>query len=536
MNELDNTVVLDGNSLTIDDIVSIGKGGKTVALDGKSLESCALSRQFLLKKVQEGNIIYGVNTSFGSMCNKIINDDSIELLQENLIRTHAAGLGEPLHYTIAQAAVAVRLNSLIKGYSGVRVELLEFMKDLINNGIAPYIPTRGSVGASGDLIHLSHLALAIIGEGQVFYRGGLMKASEALDKCNLKPFKLGLKEGIALINGTSVMTAISAFAVYDAKQALAVECIAAAFSIEIFNSISDFLDPTLHRLKPHRGQIRIAGILRELVSGSGNVVNRADLHEIIREESSPDRDSSVFETSIFIQNVYSIRCTPQVLAPVFEAIETAENIVALEANSTNDNPIIIPGENKILHGGNFHGQSIGFYMDSLAIAISTMSNIAERRLNTLLDSKLNGELPEYLISGIRGLDMGFMGAQYLATSTTAENRQLANPVSTNTISCNSSNQDVVSMGTIAARKVYTQVCNLKYILTLEVLADMQALSFKGYEKMGKGISEYYGKLAGYFKVYEGKTVFHDMLVEFLDLIFDKDMLDHKEIYKISGKL
>ncbi|MGA2141051.1 MAG: aromatic amino acid ammonia-lyase, partial [Brevinematales bacterium] len=297
MNEL-NTVVLDGNSLTIDDIVSIGKGGKTVALDGKSLESCALSRQYLLKKVEEANIIYGVNTSFGSMCNKIINNDSIELLQENLIRSHAAGLGEALPDAIALAAVAVRLNSLIKGYSGVRVELLEFMKELINNGIAPYIPTRGSVGASGDLIHLSHLALMIIGEGQVFYRGSIMKASVALDKCNLKPFKLGLKEGIALINGTSVMTAISAFAVYDAKQALAVECIAAAFSIEIFNSISDFLDVTLHRLKPHRGQIRIACILRELVSGSGNVVNRADLHEIIREESSPDKDCSVFETSI----------------------------------------------------------------------------------------------------------------------------------------------------------------------------------------------------------------------------------------------
>ncbi len=530
MNNQNKSVILDGDNLTIDDIVAIGSGEKQAALNKNSLEKCRASREFLLKKIKDGNIVYGVNTSFGSMCNKIVHDDSIELLQENLVRSHAAGLGEPIHHTIALAAVAVRLNSLIKGYSGVRVELLEFMTEVINHQIAPYIPSRGSVGASGDLIHLSHLALMLIGEGQVFYKGKLIKAEEAFRLTKLKPFKLGLKEGIALINGTSVMTAIAAFAVYHAKHALAVECIAAAFSIEIFNSISDFLDETLHQLKPHRGQIKIAKILRELVAGSKNVVNRSDLHEIIREEANGD--DHVFETSIFIQNVYSIRCTPQVLAPVYEAIETAENIVVLEANSSNDNPIIIPEENKILHGGNFHGQSIGFYMDSLAIALSTMSNISERRLNTLLDSKLNGELPEYLISGIRGLDMGFMGAQYLATSTTAENRQLANPVSTNNISCNSSNQDVVSMGTVAARKVYTQVCNLKYILTLEILADLQAMSFKDPSKMGKGISGYYKKLVSHFTVYNGKTVFHDMLTNFLDLIFEKDILNHRDIFEI----
>ena len=496
-------------------------------MDQKSIEKCIASREFLLRKINAGEIVYGVNSSFGSMCNKIIHDDAVELLQENLIRSHAAGLGEPLHPTIALAAVAVRLNSLIKGYSGVSVELLNFMRQVINHQIAPYIPTRGSVGASGDLIHLSHLALMLIGEGQVYYQGSLMKVEEAFRITGLKPFKLGAKEGIALINGTSVMTAIAAFAVRDAKRALAVECLAAAFAIEIFNSISDFLDEKLHQIKPHLGQIKIAQVLRELVAGSQNVVNRSDLHKPIRDEFTDE--VAVFETSIFIQNVYSIRCTPQVLAPVFEAIAAAERIVVLEANSTNDNPVIIPEENKILHGGNFHGQSIGFYMDSLAIALATLSNISERRLNTLLDSKLNGELPEYLISGIRGLDMGFMGAQYLATSTTAENRQLANPVSTNNISSNSSNQDVVSMGTIAARKVYTQVNNLKYILTLEILADLQAMSFKDPTKLGTEISKYYQKLAAHFTVYDSTTVFHDMLVTFMDLIFDQDILDLKVI-------
>jgi histidine ammonia-lyase len=520
-------VLLNGNDLTVADIVAIGRGEKLVRLEQNALQKCAASRQFLLNQIKEGKIIYGVNSSFGSMCNKIINDDSIKLLQENLIRSHAAGLGEPLHHTIALAAVTVRLNSLIKGYSGVSVELLEFMAEVINHQIAPYIPSRGSVGASGDLIHLAHLALMLIGEGQVYYKGQLMRAEEAFRMAQLKPFTLGAKEGISLINGTSVMTAIAAFAVFDAKQAMAVECVAAAFAIEIFNSINDFLDEKLHQVKPHCGQIRIARILSNLIAGSGNVVDRSSLHQAIRDQASDQ--SAVFETSIFIQNVYSIRCTPQVLSPVFEAIETAERIVELEANSTNDNPVIIPEAGKILHGGNFHGQSIGFYMDSLAIALATLSNISERRLNTLLDNHLNGELPEYLINGVRGLDMGFMGAQYLATSTTAENRQLSNPVSTNSISSNAANQDVVSMGTVAARKVYTQVTNLKYILTMEILADLQAMSFKDPSKLGKQISEYYGKLSAHYTVYDSKTVFHDMLVSFMDLLFDKDILDAKTI-------
>ncbi|HEX2953777.1 MAG TPA: aromatic amino acid ammonia-lyase [Bacillota bacterium] len=385
-----STITLDGQHLTIDDIVAIGRGKKQVILEQNALDKCKKSRDYLLSQIRDGKIIYGVNSSFGSMCNKIIQDDAVEKLQENLIRSHAAGLGEPLPPSIALAALTVRLNSLIRGYSGVSVELLKFVGEIINHGIAPYIPTRGSVGASGDLIHLSHLALLVIGEGQAYYQGQLMKAEEALRLNHLQPFKLGMKEGISLINGTSVMTAIAAFAVSDAKKALAAECVAASFAIEIFNSINDFLDKRLHQLKPHLGQARIAEILNGLTAGSKNVVDRADLHTAIRDEST--NDSSVFETSIFIQNVYSIRCTPQVLSPVFEAVETAERIVTLEANSTNDNPVVVPEEGKILHGGNFHGQSIGFYMDSLAIALATLSNISERRLNLLLDDHLNGDL------------------------------------------------------------------------------------------------------------------------------------------------
>jgi histidine ammonia-lyase len=238
----------------------------------------------------------------------------------------------------------------------------------------------------------------------------------------------------------------------------------------------------------------------------------------------------VCETSINVQQVYSIRCTPQILAPVHEAVEQGIKTVECEANSTNDNPVIIPDKKKIIHGGNFHGQSIAFAMDSLCIAMSVVCNLSERRINKLLDKKLNEGLPEHLISGAAGLNMGFMGAQYMATSTTAENRQLANPVSTLSISCNASNQDVVSMGTVAARKAYRSVSNAKHVLTLEILADLQALSFRNADKLGHATKKIYEILSEHFEVYDDRRIFHDDLVRFRKLLFSSQIFDDLSIY------
>ena len=276
--------------------------------------------------------------------------------------------------------------------------------------------------------------------------------------------RLSYKEGIALMNGTSAMTALAAFAIFGAKKLLRVSCVTGAFGIELFGGIDDAFDEDLHRVKPHPGQVEIAETIRNLYRGSGNITLRENMHDRIRGQH---QEGLVFETTINVQDVYSIRCTPQVLAPAAEMIESATRTVEVEANSSNDNPIIIPDKKKIIHGGNFHGQSIGFAMDALCVSLATLCNLSERRLNKLLDKNLNEGLPEHLIPGTLGLTMGFMGSQYLATSTTAENRQLANPVSTNSISCNASNQDVVSMGTVAARKAFRQVSNAKHILTME---------------------------------------------------------------------
>jgi histidine ammonia-lyase len=522
------TIKLTGNDLTYKDVVSLGIGDKRVELDEMAIERCKLSRQFLEDAINEKKIIYGVNTSFGPMCNKIINDKEIETLQSNLIISHAAGLGAPLLPYIAIGVLVVRLNTLVKGYSGVRIELLELMKDMINHEIAPYIPECGSVGASGDLIHLAHMSLAIIGKGKVYLKKELMDVEQAFEITGLSPLTLSYKEGLALMNGTAAMTAIAAFTLFGAQKLLNIACINAAFSIEIFGGIDDAFDEDLHLVKPHPGQVTISETIKKLYAGTKNITIRKNMHDKIRNQN--DSDIPVFETDVNVQDVYSIRCTPQILAPVKETLEAVIKTVEIEANSSNDNPIIIPEKKKIIHGGNFHGQSISFAMDSLCIAISTLCNLSERRLNKLLDKNLNEGLPEQLIPGELGLTMGFMGAQYLATSTTAENRNLANPMSVNSISCNATNQDVVSMGTVAARKAFKLVSNAKHVVTLEILADLQALSFRNADKLGHGTQKIYDILNKDFEVYDNSKIFHESLVTFRTLLFSSQLFDDISIY------
>lgn len=529
MTEQKDRIVLTGNDLSYKDIVAIGIGDKKIDLDPKALETCRASRDFLDAAVKDKKIIYGVNTSFGPMCNKIINDQEIETLQNNLIVSHAAGLGTPILPYIALGILAVRLNTLVKGHSGVRIRLLTLMGEMINNSIAPYIPECGSVGASGDLIHLAHMSLAIIGKGQVYYGKTLMPASQALEKAGLTPLTLSYKEGLALMNGTAAMTGIAAFTLFGASKLMNIACVNAAFAVEIFGGIDDAFDPDLHRVKPHPGQVAVADTIKKLYRGTGNITRRQDLHNKIREQGNGDT-APVYETDINVQDVYSIRCTPQILAPVKEALDYAVATVETEANSSNDNPIIIAEKKKIIHGGNFHGQSISFAMDSLCIAMSTLCNLSERRTNKLLDKSLNEGLPEHLIPGELGLTMGFMGAQYLATSTTAENRNMAAPMSVNSISCNASNQDVVSMGTVAARKAFRLVSNAKHVVTLEVLADLQALSFRNCHKLGTGTGKIYEILNKEFKVYDNTEIFHDSLIKFRKLLFSSQLFDDLAVY------
>lgn len=513
---------LTGEKLTSAEVVSAIRENWTVSLNEDSLNRCRASRKILDDKIAEGHVIYGVNTSFGPMCNKIIHLEEIERLQVNLIRSHAAGLGDLFSEEVARATLLIRLNTLVKGFSGVRIELLEFMRDMFNAGIAPVIPEQGSVGASGDLIHLAHLGLGIIGEGELFLKGNQASAEAILEKAGLKPFTLSYKEGLAIMNGTAAMTACATFALDGAEKLLTASITTASFAMEIFGGIDDAFDPDLHGIKPHPGQVAVAAAVEQMVANSKNITFRQDVHGAVRED---EQSGLVYETAATVQDVYSLRCTPQILAPVYETLDYVKDVLFREMNSSNDNPLIIPEKEKIIHGGNFHGQSISFAMDSLRIAVSTMCNISERRLNKLLDRNLNEGLPENLIPENVGLTMGFMGSQYLATSTTAENRQLAAPMSVNTISSNESNQDVVSMGTVSARLGLRSVENAKHVLTLEFLADLQALTFRNSEGLGEGTGKVYAKASKEYVQYKNERVFRDDLVKFRALLFETDLLD-----------
>jgi histidine ammonia-lyase len=515
---------LSGAGLGVEDIIAIGCGQKAVALGAAALERCLASRRFLEELVASGQVIYGVNTSFGPMCNKLVGSQQLEELQIGLIRSHAAGLGEPLRPEVALATLAVRLNSLLKGYSGVRLELLQMMQGMINAWIAPCMPECGSVGASGDLNHLAHLALAVIGEGEVFFRGRRCEAQETLVQAGLAPLRLSYKEGLALMNGTSAMTALAAFAISGARQLLRASCITAALAAEVFGGLDDAFDEDLHRAKPHPGQLRIVAAIRRLCEGSQNLTRRQALDYSLR-NSRPQEP--VCEATVSIQDAYSLRCTPQILAPVAEAIESAARTCETEMNSACDNPLIFGEERKVVHGGNFHGQSIAFSMDMLAIALATLCNLSERRLNRYLDRNLNCGLPEQLACGHPGLDTGLMGAQYLATSCTAENRQLANPVSTNSISCNGANQDVVSMGTIAARKVSRSVENAKHVLAVEAFAAFQALAFRNAAGLGRGTRRIYEAVRVHFRPYDGSRPFYQELAALRELLFNTPLLSEK---------
>jgi histidine ammonia-lyase len=515
-------VILTGNDLTIEEIVATGVGDRKVEMDPAAVERCRRSRAFLESEVRSGKILYGVNTSFGPMCNKIVRDDEIEALQINLIRSHAAGLGNPIPPYIARGVLVLRLNTLLKGYSGVREELLATLRDMINAGIAPYIPESGSVGASGDLIHLAHMALGLVGEGKVFFKGEVTDAKSAMARAGINPLRLSFKEGLALINGTAAMTSLAAFALFGAEKALRLAHVTAAFAMEIFGGIDDAFDEQVHALKPHPGQVSAARTIRRLYHGSANITERGEIHRRIGAER--DLARPVYQAGVSVQDVYSIRCAAQVLAPVVESLAAVRETVRIESNSVNDNPIVIPGEG-ILHGGNFHGQSLSFAMDTLAIAISTLCNLSERRINKLLDKSLNEGLPEQLVAGGEaGLVMGFMGAQYLAVSSTAENRQLANPVSVHSISCNASNQDVVSMGTIAARRAFQVVRNAKHVLTLETLCDLQALALRKAGTLGHGTGKLRDELAGIFRVYDNTRVMHDDLTAMRRKLFSSPLL------------
>ncbi len=440
-----------------------------------------------LQDFSKNKIIYGVNTGLGPMAQYRIDDDDQIDLQYNLIRSHSAGAGDPLPPIYVKAAMISRLKSLSLGYSGVHSDAIKLLISFINNNITPFIPHHGGVGASGDLVQLSHLALALIGEGMAFYKGDLKPVADIMNQLNLKPLKIRLREGLGLINGTSVMSGIGMVNILYAKHILNWSVIASTLINEIVESFDDHFSVVLNNVKKHHGQQVIAEAMRTISADSSLIKKREDL-----------LFNGKIEEKIFkqkIQEYYSLRCVPQILGPVYDTIIYTENVLINEINSVNDNPVVDMESETVYHGGNFHGDYVSFEMDKLKTAITKLSMLAERQLNFLMNNKLNDILPPFVNLGKLGLNLGMQGTQFTATSTVAENQTLSNPMYVHSIPSNNDNQDIVSMGTNSALLAKRVIDNTFDVLAIEFITLIQAVDMlKISDKLGKQSKDIYEEL------------------------------------------
>jgi histidine ammonia-lyase len=448
-----------------------------VRIDPKALSKTTKGRKALEKLLQEEKVVYGVNTGFGALSNYRIPPEELKLLQKNLIRSHAVSVGKPHAAEIVRAMMLLRANTLLKGHSGIRPEIPQLIVKLLNRRIHPYIPEKGSVGASGDLSPLSHMALVLIGEGKAESKGRWIDGKAALNRVGHKPLELEAKEGLALNNGTQQMLAVGSLALRDSRVLLATCEAAVALSLEGMNGWSDAFDERIQSLRPHPGQKSVASHIRSLLEGSKMV------RTITRDSVGDGRP----------QDPYSFRCTPQVMGAISDALDFVKRTLEIEMNSATDNPLIFPDSGVSLSGGNFHGQPVSLAMDILGIAVSTLANMSERRTSALLDPSMNNGLPPFLVArGARpGLTSGLMAVQYTATALVAENKTLTHPASSDSIPTSSNFEDFVSMGPGAALKAARIVENSQYVISIELLAAAQAVDLRGSRGIGRGTRRVY---------------------------------------------
>ena len=422
-----------------------------------------------LKEFSSNKVIYGVNTGFGPMAQYRIKDEDRIQLQYNLIRSHASGTGKPLKEVFVKAAILARLNTLSLGNSGVHPSLIVLMKELINKDITPLIFEHGGVGASGDLVQLAHLALVLIGEGEVFYKGERKPTKEVFETEKLTPINVEIREGLALMNGTSVMTGIGVVNVHQANKLLDWSLKFSCAINEIVQAYDDHFSEELNATKRHKGQQEVADRMRNNLADSKLIRKRED------HLYTGENNENIFKEKV--QEYYSLRCVPQILGPVLETINNVASILEDEFNSANDNPIIDVKNQHVYHGGNFHGDYISLEMDKLKIVITKLTMLAERQLNYLLNSKINEILPPFVNLGTLGFNFGMQGVQFTATSTTAENQMLSNPMYVHSIPNNNDNQDIVSMGTNAAIITSKVIENAFEVLAIELITIVQAIDY-----------------------------------------------------------
>jgi len=462
-------IEIDGNSLVLEQVVRICRRNEKVRLAPAAEDPVNRSCAFVNKILDEGRAVYGITTGVGELANTLISPDKAEELQLNLIRSHATNVGAPFPEEVVRGIMLLRANALAKGFSGVRIELIQKLIDLLNARITPYIPCQGSVGASGDLSPLSHLALVLVGEGECIRDGRRQASASTLRKAAIPPLKLRPKEGLALINGTQVMTAIGCLVVEDAVLLLKNAQIAGAMSLEALKGTSKAFDAKIHAVRPHAGQVRCAAHMRLLVEGSAIIASHVNCDKV--------------------QDAYTLRCIPQVYGSILDTIEYVERILQVEINSATDNPLIFADEEEVISGGNFHGEPLAFAMDFLGIALAEIGSISERTVDRLVNPHVSG-LPPFLTEE-SGLNSGFMISQYTAAALVSENKVLAHPASVDSIPTSAGQEDHVSMGSISARHAWDILKNVQQVIAIEFLAAAQGIDFHS-QSPGKGTAAAHG--------------------------------------------
>lgn len=498
----ERTVIVTGKDLTIEDIVAVSRQNAEVKISADSKKRIKDSKKIVEDIVKSGKPTYGISTGFGELSTVTITKDQNGALQRNLILSHSCGVGNPFPEDIVRAIMLLRLNTHASGFSGVSPEVPEILLQMLNKGVTPFVPEKGSLGSSGDLANLAHIALVMIGEGKAYYGGKLLDGKKALAAAGLKPVTLSGKDGLAIINGTPVMSGIGALALHDAEQLLKTANMGASLVFEAFRGITAALDPRIHKSRPHKGQMDTAAFILKMLKGSSSVNSR-------------EGD---------VQDPYTLRCVPQVHGASADAIAYVRKVLEIEINSVTDNPLVFPDNHDVISGGNFHGQPIAITMDFLGIAVSELANISERRIERLVNPQLNGGLPAFLIEN-GGVNSGFMIPQYTAACLVSENKVLAHPASVDSITSSGNKEDHVSMGTTAARKITEIVKNTRHVLAIEWLTAAQACDLRGIKKYGKGTGEMMNLIRKNISTVTKDRILHNDIIKALEIILNDENID-----------
>ncbi len=498
---------IDGTNLTIESIyeISVAKlGDIKVSFTDDSRKKILAARAYVDELVAKGDPVYGINTGFGALSDKFIDEEDLSQLQYNLIRSHCTGVGSPFPKLTTRAVMLLRANCLCSGYSGVSIECIELLLDFINHDIIPVVPEKGSVGASGDLAPLSHIALALIGEGDVVFDGKVVKSDFAIDQIGKKPVQLKAKDGLALINGTAVMAALGSLALYESKRIVKMVDIATALTLEAVRGTKLAFDIDISLLKPLPGQIAVSKNLTNLLAGKSEV---ADSHIDCGK----------------VQDPYSLRCSPQVQGAIRQTLKHAEEVLSVEINSVTDNPLIFVDKKKVISGGNFHGEAVAMCMDYLTIGMSEVASISERRVEKMMNPTFSG-LPAFLVKE-SGLNSGLMIAHVTMAALASENKYLSHPASVDSIPTSTDKEDHVSMGVTSGRKLHEVVRNVKYCLAIEFLCNTQGLDLLRPLKSNKALEAVYNLVRQHVKTIDQDRVFSKDIENITKLISNFEILD-----------